>query len=229
MTSPTKQQSSGYSSDIRSFAEEARSSFSATHDAREKALRLSRAIIQSSANSIRATHRGEFEHAREQLQKVSSFTNQVDSLLEEHPAVYYAGYVEDALKEYAEANATLAFAEGSHLAGPNELGVGAAPFLNGLAETVGELRRFILDSLRGDDFSRCEELLGVMDEIYSILVTMDFPDAVTRGLRRSTDMARGILERTRGDLTVALRQRHLEAELAALQETLAGQNDAVDA
>ena len=79
---------------------------------------------------------------------------------------------------------------------------------------AGELRRFILDSLRRDDFSRCEQLLDVMDEIYTILVTMDFPDAVTRGLRRNTDMVRGVLERTRGDLTVALRQRRLEEKLA---------------
>ena len=113
-----------------------------------------------------------------------------------------------------EANATLAFAEGSPLPMPKDLKVGAAPYLGGLADTAGELRRFILDSLRRDDFSRCEELLDVMDEIYTILVTMDFPDAVTRGLRRNTDMVRGVLERTRGDLTVALRQRRLEEKLA---------------
>ena len=98
------------------------------------------------------------------------------------------------------------------------LGIGAAPYLGGLADTVGELRRFILDALRTDDFSRCEELLDVMDEIYTVLVTMDYPDAVTRGLRRSTDMVRGILERTRGDLTVALRQQRLEERLAEARE-----------
>ena len=102
----------------------------------------------------------------------------------------------------------------------DELGIGAAPYLGGLADTVGELRRFILDALRTDDFSRCEELLDVMDEIYTVLVTMDYPDAVTRGLRRSTDMVRGILERTRGDLTVALRQRRLEERLAEARESI---------
>ena len=92
------------------------------------------------------------------------------------------------------------------------------PYLGGLADTVGELRRYILDRLRRDDFTRCEQTLEAMDEIYTILVTMDFPDAVTRGLRRSTDMVRGILERTRGDLTVALRQQRLEALLSLQSE-----------
>ena len=109
--------------------------------------------------------------------------------------MYYGGYIEDALKEYTEAAVTLALIESSRpMPTADELGIGAAPYLGGLADTVGELRRFILDALRTDDFSRCEELLDVMDEIYTVLVTMDYPDAVTRGLRRSTDMVRGILE-----------------------------------
>ena len=113
----------------------------------------------------------------------------------------------------------------ARLARPDDLGVGPAPYLNGLAEAVGELRRFILDLLRKSDFSRCEELLEIMDEVYTILVSMDFPDAVTKGLRRSTDMARGVLERTRGDLTFALRQRRLEEKLADLQRSLADHAD----
>ena len=211
--------------ELQAVAETARASFMDTHEVREKALRQSREIVRNSANSIRATHRGEFEQARRLLKVVVSLAEETDRLLEDHPKVYYAGYVEDALKEYAEASTTLSFAEGTALAGPDELGMGAAPYLNGLAESVGELRRFILDSLRGDDFSRCEELLGVMDEVYTILVSMDFPDAVTRGLRRSTDMVRGVLERTRGDLTLALGQRRLEGKLAAFQDALASRTD----
>lgn len=139
-------------------------------------------------------------------------------LREQQPRVYYGGYIEDALKEYTEAAVTLALIEGRQMPTAHDLGIGAAPYLGGLADTVGELRRFILDALRTDDFSRCEELLDVMDEIYTVLVTMDYPDAVTRGLRRSTDMVRGILERTRGDLTVALRQQRLEERLAEARE-----------
>ncbi len=202
---------------LRDVAEGARSRFLSTHGAREQALRLARDMISNSANSIRATHRGDFDRAKSLLDKVSTLASEIEDALEAHPNLYYAGYVEDAQKEYTEASATLALVRGTRLPGPEDLGVGPAPYLNGLAETVGELRRFILDSLRRDDFNRCEERLDIMDEIYTALVTMDFPDAVTRGLRRSTDMVRGILERTRGDLTIALRQRRLEQKLGLME------------
>ena len=134
--------------------------------------------------------------------------------------MYYGGYVEDALKEFVEAHATLAFAEGSRLPTMDELDVGPAVYMNGLAEAIGELRRIVLDLLRGDDFTKCETLLGIMDEIYAVLVTLDYPDGVTRGLRRITDVMRGVLERTRGDITSALRQRRLEQQLAQLNRKL---------
>ena len=199
---------------LRESADTARQSLADTDTARERALRLSREMIRHCADSIRAIHRGEFDVARGLISSAAALVEESGALLNEHPEVYFTGYVQDALKEFVEANAVLAFIEDKPLPSPEELQVGAAPYLGGLADTVGELRRYILDRLRRDDFSRCEETLAVMDEIYTILVTMDFPDAVTRGLRRSTDMVRGILERTRGDLTVALRQRRLEAMLS---------------
>ena len=199
---------------LRGVADSTRQSLSDTDRARERALRLSREMIRHSADSIRAIHRGEFDGASELIESASSLVQESRILLSEHPEVYFTGYVQDALKEYVEANAVLALIENRPLPAPEELQVGAAAYLGGLSDTVGELRRFILDRLRRDDFSRCEQTLELMDEIYTILVTMDFPDAVTRGLRRSTDMVRGILERTRGDLTVALRQQRLEALLS---------------
>ena len=120
----------------------------------------------------------------------------------------------DARKEFTEANVTLAVISGGSIPHPEELGVDAADYLNGIAEVIGELRRYILDALRRDSVDRCEDLMAVMDEIYGILVTVDFPEAVTSGLRRSTDAMRGVLERTRGDLTLSLRQRRLEMRLA---------------
>ena len=199
---------------LRGAADSTRQSLADTDRARERALRLSREMIRHSADSIRAIHRGEFDGASELIESASSLVQESRILLKEHPEVYFTGYVQDALKEYVEANAVLALIENRPLPTPEELQVGAAAYLGGLSDTVGELRRFILDRLRRDDFSRCEQTLELMDEIYTILVTMDFPDAVTRGLRRSTDMVRGILERTRGDLTVALRQQRLEALLS---------------
>ena len=205
---------------LRAIAESADASLRDTHEAREQALTLSRRIVRSSANSIRAAHRGELDEAHRLVGEASELASRLGPFRESHPSVYYGGYVEDALKEYTEASAVLAITEGSPLKGPDELGVGAAPYLNGLAEVVGELRRLILDGLRRGDFSRCEELLGTMDDIYTVLVAVDYPDAVTRGLRRSTDASRGILERTRGDLTLALRQDRLEARLAEFEERI---------
>ena len=201
---------------LRAVADGARGALGETDRARERALRISREVIRHSANSIRAIHRGEFDAARELIGGAATLVAESESLLRERPEVYYTGYMQDALKEYVEANAVFALIRDEPLPTPEELRVGAAPYLGGLADTVGELRRFILDRLRRDDFTRCERTLEVMDEIYTILVTMDFPDAVTRGLRRSTDMVRGILERTRGDLTIALRQRRLEAMMGAV-------------
>ena len=204
--------------ELHTIADAATQEFATTHADREQGLRLSREIVRNSANSIRATHRGDFDQARTLLDEVIKLAGKAIVLREQQPRVYYGGYIEDALKEYTEAAVTLALIESRPMPTADELGIGAAPYLGGLADTVGELRRFILDALRTDDFSRCEELLDVMDEIYTVLVTMDYPDAVTRGLRRSTDMVRGILERTRGDLTVALRQRRLEERLAEARE-----------
>lgn len=208
---------------MRGVAEAAQARFLEEHEARERALRSSREIVRSSANSIRAAHRGEFEAADELLKEVAELARGMESILESHPRVYYGGFVEDALKEYAEAAATLGFVQDKTPASAEELGIGAAPYLNGLAEAVGELRRSGLDSLRQDDFDRCERLLGLMDEVYSALVTMDFPEAVTGGLRRRTDAARGILERTRGDVTLALRQHRLEEKLTRFQSSVSDQ------
>ena len=136
-----------------------------------------------------------------------------DDVLKKNNDLAYTGFVHDAQKELVEASTTFAIVAGKPLPQPEALGVSYPAYLNGLGETVGELRRYILDSLRRNDLSRCEELLSIMDDIYSVLMTMDFPDGITYGLRRTSDAIRGILERTRGDLTLALRQQELEEKL----------------
>ena len=142
------------------------------------------------------------------------------SYLEHWPEIYHSGFLADARKEYTEANITLAIISGDDIPQPDDIGVDMAPYLNGMAEVIGELRRFILDSLRRNDTQRCEDLLQIMDEIYSVLVTVDFPEGVTGGLRRTTDAMRGVLERTRGDLTMTMRQQQLEHKLAAWEHNL---------
>lgn len=166
-------------------------------------------------------HRGETERARELLDGARRLSETLVADLAPHPDLYFTGYVQDAQKELVEATATFSLVSGLPMPGPSELGVAAPAFLNGLAEAVGELRRYVLDQLRRGEIGRCEALLQTMDDIYSLLVTIDYPDALTGGLRRTTDLARGILERTRGDLTFALRQRELEQSLHRLEGKLA--------
>lgn len=188
--------------------------------ARERALADSRRIVRLSANSIRAVHRDEFEAAAELLAEARDMQDSLAGELAPFPNIYWSGYVQDAQKEYAEARITLAVISRRAMPSPAELNVEDAVFLNGLGEAAGELRRYALDALRRNNQTRSEELLGVMNDIYDLLVSVDYPDAVTGGLRRTTDMVRGVLERTRGDLTLALRQRQLTDALTRAEGML---------
>jgi translin len=203
---------------LEAIAEKIRLYFSAKDAAREKALRLSREIIRYSANTIRAVHRQDETIAEQLLSSARSLLQELVRDVLQKDDLAHAGFVHDAQKEFAEASITLALVAGKSLPEPEALGVSYPAYLNGLGEAVGELRRYLLDSLRRNDLSRCEELLAVMDDIYAVLMTMDFPDGVTYGLRRTSDAVRGILERTRGDLTLVLRQKELEDKLTQILE-----------
>jgi translin len=187
--------------------------------AREQALRWSRDLVRTCANSIRAVHRHEFAAAERLVAEAHALNAQICAALAEHSDLYWAGYVQDAQKELVEACCTLALVQCAPLPDPEAMRIAPAAFLNGLGEAVGELRRFVLDLLRRGDASRCERLLAAMDDIYGLLVTLDYPDALTGGLRRTTDNTRGILEKTRGDLTLALRQEALVAALHAVERS----------
>ncbi len=190
------------------------------HAARERALPKSRAAIRYCANSIRATHRQEFSTAEELLSQASTLIAEMANDLQDQADIFYAGFVQDAQKEYAEAATFVAVAQNRLLPEAEELGIGWAPYLNGLGEMVGELRRYVLDQLRRGNINQGEVFLRHMDDVYALLTTVDFPDAITLGLRRTTDSTRGILEKTRGDLTVAASQSQLEQRMLALQQEL---------
>jgi translin len=181
----------------------------AKHRAREVALRSARQAVRSCANAIRAAHRAELSRADQLLAEARELLAMAESTLAAHPDVYYAGFLQDAQKEYAEALATRALVAGDPVPPPEDVGVGDAPYLNGLAETVGELRRHLLDVLRQGDLPRATALFAAMEEIHALLVDLDFPEAITGNLRRSTDVARSIIERTRSDLTLTVVQRDL--------------------
>jgi translin len=195
----------------------------AKNEVRDLTLNRSRALIRCCANSIRATHRHEYDEARALLAEAKAAAQTMKCDAAAFPDVYFAGYLQDALKELAEAAITLALVTGEPLPGPDDLGIEYAAYLNGLGEAMGEMRRYALDSMRRDDDASAEGLLEVMDEVYSHLVAIDFPDSLTGGLRRTTDMVRGVTERTRGDLTTSLRQERLQEALRSLEAKLAEQ------
>ncbi|HEU4784125.1 MAG TPA: hypothetical protein VJO13_21225 [Ktedonobacterales bacterium] len=209
-------------SDLQAIGRAAQDYLATKFAARERALPKSRAAIRLCANAIRAAHRGEFDQSTRQLTEAGGLLRDMALDLREHQDIFYAGFVADAQKEYSEAALTSALMQRQQPPTPDVLGVEWAPYLNGLGEAVGELRRYILDRMRQGRLEGCEELLADMDEIYSQLITLDYPDAITGNLRRTTDAVRGILEKTRGDLTLAVSQERLNAAMNRVHESLRG-------
>ncbi|MCJ7726517.1 MAG: haloacid dehalogenase [Acidimicrobiia bacterium] len=182
--------------------------------AREIGLTNSRQIIRRSANAIRSIHRGELDAAARLMDEAHALLAETNRALADHPDILYAGFVGDASKEYAEARCTAALAAGEPLPLPDELGVRAAPYLNGLGEAVGEMRRRMLDLLRAGDLAAAETTLEAMNTIHELLADLDYPDGMTGGLRRTTDVARALIERSRSDLTTTVIQERLRRDLA---------------
>jgi len=189
--------------DLENVARDLHDRFEARNAARERAIPAARRSIRASADAIRAIHRREADRARELIQASQVALDDGLGAVTDHPQVRFAGYLQDAQKEYAEASITLALVEGHPLPHPDEIGVEDAPYLNGVAEAIGEGRRHVLDLLRDRDVTRAEAILDALEDLYGVLVTMDYPDAITMNLRRSTDVARSLIEKTRGDLAVA--------------------------
>ncbi len=216
---------SGLTDNLDTIADQLRLSLSAIDAAREKALPLCREAIRHCGNAIRAVHRQEYDQAKELLASADNLLDRAEGAVADRAELNHAGFIRDAQKEYAESSITLALATGKRLPSPDELGIDPATYLNGLGEAVGELRRHLLDDMRKGDLSRGEELLSAMDDIYNVLVTMDFPDSITGGLRRTTDMVRGVLERTRSDLTLIIRLRDLESRLEKFDGNLRQKGD----
>ena len=187
----------------------------AAHAAREAGLPACRRAIRAAGSSIRATHRLEFDRAELLLAESEHEIRAAQAALAPFPALVHAGFLADAEKEFVEARLVLAFVRDEELPGPDELAVGAVAWMKGLAEAASELRRHLLDRVRGGDLARGEELLGVMDDAYDALVRVDYPDAITSGLRRTLDALRAVLERTRGDVTTTVLQTRLQRSIDA--------------
>jgi len=207
--------------EVDTLARAAQAALALKHAAREQALPKSRAAIRFCANAVRAIHRGEFASATGLLAEARSLLDAMRQDLSDHLDIYYAGFVADAQKEYAEAAATAAIIQGHALPIPDDLGVDWGPYLNGLGEAIGELRRHLLNELRRGEIASCEAILSAMDDLFALITSLDFPDAITNNLRRTADVARGIIEKTRGDLTVAAVQARMSAQIAQLSAQLA--------
>lgn len=205
---------------LEEISEQIHTAFEAHTAVRDKALTQTRTLTRHCAKAIRAIHRDESDTANEHIQEAQKLVEGLRTDLAEFPSVFYAGYTQDALKEYSEANLVMALVTHSELPSPQDLGLESAAYLKGMAEAAGELRRRCLDILRQGHSQDSEKLLGYMNEIYTVLVTMDYPDAVTGGLRRLTDICRAVTERTRGDVTLSLRQERLEERLLNVEASL---------
>jgi translin len=195
------------------FADKARAVLDARFAARERGITGSRKVIRSSANGIRALHRGEWEAAAGLIAEAGSELADITDALADHPDIMFAGFVSDAAKEYAEASITEALFKGEPVPAFTDLGVDPVPYLHGLGEAVGELRRRLLDLLRAGDVEQAETTLEAMDGIVDLLAEMDYPDGMTSGLRRTTDVARALVERSRSDLTATVVQERLREDL----------------
>jgi translin len=207
---------------LETIAERIRQNFDVRTSKRDEALKQARQLTRACSLAIRAVHRDDKETMETHLADAQTLADVLRKELKDHPDLFFAGYTQDSLKEFVEANVTCALIQNQPLQTPEELGVENATYLNGLAEVVGELRRRTLDILRSGYSEEAERLLGHMDEIYSVLVTMDYPDAITNGLRRQTDLARGIIEKTRGDVTFSLRGEQLTQAIRGLSSQLNG-------
>ncbi len=205
---------------LENIGEQIRLHLEEKNAARDRALQHSRTLIRHCSVAIRSVHRGERSLAKEHLEKARELQIILRDELAPYPDLYYAGYTMSALKEYAEANIVYALIAGESLPDPKTLGVEYTAFLGGLGEAVGEMRRRVLDILRHDEVGEAERLLSAMEDIYGLLVTIDFPDALTGNLRRITDMVRGVVERTRGDLTTSLQQHALKQALESVEKKL---------
>lgn len=207
---------------LSAIIETIRTDLTRRNDVRDATLRRSRELVRLCANSIRAVHRHELDEAAGLLAQARAAAAEMVADLDAMPDLFYTGYTQDALKELTEAHLVYAFVTGAPLPTPETLGVPSGAYLNGMSEAATEMRRFALDMIRLGHVEEALPYLAIMDEVYSQHITIDFPDAITSGLRRQTDVLRGILERTRGDVTLSSRQEAMRQALAAFEARVMG-------
>lgn len=199
-----------------------RENFEAKDRIREEGLKISREIVRECRTASFALHGQDFEKADKNIKIAGKALEKLEILFEGHADIYHAGFVEHAQQEYSEVAvlSSLLKEEGDRFPFPEELRVEYAAYLNGLGDVVGELRRHVLDLIRKESFEKAEIFLDIMENIHAMLMDFDYPDAITRGLRRKTDVSRSIIEKTRGDVVNAIGQKKLEIAMQNLESRL---------
>ncbi len=201
-----------------------RENFEAKDSVREDGLKISREIVRECRTATFALHGQDFEKANNSIEAAGKALEKLEILFKGYADIYYAGYVEHAQQEYSEVSVLRSLlkeeGESKNLPSPDELRVEYAAYLNGLGDVVGELRRHVLDLIRRDSFEKAEVFLGIMENIHAILMDFDYPDAITKGLRRKTDVSRALIEKTRGDVVNAISQKKLESAMLNLESRL---------
>jgi len=199
-----------------------RENFEAKDRIREEGLKISREIVRECRTASFALHGQDFEKADKNIKIAGKALEKLEILFEGHADIYHAGFVEHAQQEYSEVAvlSSLLKEEGDRFPFPEELRVEYAAYLNGLGDVVGELRRHVLDLIRKESFEKAEIFLDIMENIHAMLMDFDYPDAITRGLRRKTDISRSIIEKTRGDVVNAIGQKKLEIAMQNLESRL---------
>lgn len=199
-----------------------RENFEAKDSIREEGLKISREVVRECRTASFALHGQDFEKANKSIKTAGQALEKLEVLFEGHADIYHAGFVEHAQQEYSEVSVlrSLLKEEGEKLPSPEELRVEYAAYLNGLGDVVGELRRHVLDLIRKESFEKAEVFLGIMENIHAVLMDFDYPDAITGGLRRKTDVSRSLIEKTRGDVVNAIGQKKLETAMRNLESKL---------
>jgi len=211
--------------DIQPIVEALLSRLETKNQVRDETLRRSRQLIRTCGLITRAVHRREIAQVETLLEQAREQAAALVAPLDAHPDLYYTGYTLDALKEWVEAETLFAIIAERPLPSPESLNIPDRAYLGGLAEAATELRRHILNLMRRGHLEEAEALLAWMDDIYDNLSLVDYPDAITGGLRRSVDVLRGVLERTRGDLTLTLQHQQLTEALQTAEARLARGDD----
>ena len=196
-------------SEKREVVSEIKNSFDSIYNIREDSLKISRKSIQYASKSIRSVHRQELNEAEEYLIECQKCLSELMILTYDYPMIKYNGFVVDAEKEMVEASLVLTFEKDSILLFPSELNVSAVGYVGGLGDAIGEWRRRSLDLLRQLQIDEASKYLSIMELGLDILCELDYPDGMTGGLRRISDNARSIIERTRSDITNASVQAQL--------------------